>query len=63
MATKGRPKGTAELTADLSIVCTPEMKEQVITAATAQGVNASVVVRWAVADWLAAHVNTTEVNG
>lgn len=50
-----RTKGTAEFTDSLSVACTPAMKTQVKDAAAARGVNPSVIARWAVQDWLAAH--------
>lgn len=53
-----RTKGTAEFTDSLSVACTPAMKKQVKDAATARGVNPSVIARWAVQDWLALNDST-----
>jgi predicted transcriptional regulator len=50
-----RTKGTAELTKQMSVACTPAMKQQLQEAAAARGVNPSVIARWAVQDWLSAH--------
>lgn len=59
-----RTKGTAEFTVQMSVACTPAMKQQLKDAAAARGVNPSVIARWAVADWLAAHETTqTEETG
>lgn len=56
-----RTKGTAEFTAQVSVACSPAMKTQLQEAAAARGVNPSVIARWAVADWMAAHEATETV--
>jgi predicted transcriptional regulator len=59
-----RTKGTAEFTTQMSVACTPAMKQQLKEAAAAREVNPSVIARWAVSEWLAAHETTqTEETG
>jgi predicted transcriptional regulator len=45
-------KGSAELTSNLSVAVSPDMKHKVEAAARRQGVKPAVVARWAIEDWL-----------
>jgi hypothetical protein len=55
MAAKGST-GNGVYTEHIAVAVTPEMKEQAVRAGAVRDVKPSVIVRWALADWLAAHV-------
>jgi len=56
-------KGSAVHTDNLSVACTPELKSRAVAAAAARGVNFSIVVRWALEDWLAVHSDENTEEG
>lgn len=46
---------SAEFTDHLAVAVAPEMKERAEAAGKKRGVNKSVIVRWALAEWLENH--------